>query len=40
MASKKYGSAVVEQNHKIVGIITTVDICQALADLLHSRLSK
>lgn len=40
MASKKYGSAVVEQNHKIVGIITTVDICQALADLLRSRLSK
>lgn len=40
MASKKYGSAIVEQNNKIVGIITTVDVCQALADLLHSRLSK
>jgi acetoin utilization protein AcuB len=40
MASKKFGSAVVEQNHKIVGIITTVDICQALADLLHGRLAK
>lgn len=40
MASKKYGSAVVEQNGKIVGILTTVDVCRALAELLHGRLAK
>ena len=39
MASKKYGSAIVEQNGKIVGILTTVDVCRALADLLHGRLA-
>lgn len=39
MAEKKYGSAVVVQNHKVVGIFTTVDVCTALADLLHSRLA-
>lgn len=38
MAEKKYGSAIVVQNHKVVGIFTTVDVCTALADLLHSRL--
>lgn len=38
MAEKKYGSAVVVQNHKVVGIFTTVDACSALSDLLHSRL--
>jgi uncharacterized protein YjaG (DUF416 family) len=38
MAEKKYGSAVVISNHKVVGIFTTVDACAALADLLHSRL--
>jgi acetoin utilization protein AcuB len=40
MAEKKYGSAVVVQNHKVVGIFTTVDACQALADLLQTRLGK
>lgn len=38
MAEKKYGSAIVVQNHKVVGIFTTVDVCTALADLLQSRL--
>lgn len=38
MAEKKYGSAVVLQNRKVVGIFTTVDACRALAELLHSRL--
>jgi acetoin utilization protein AcuB len=38
MAEKKYGSAVVVSNQKVVGIFTTVDVCAALADLLHSRL--
>ena len=40
MAAKKYGSAVVMQNGKVVGIFTTVDACQALADLLQTRLGK
>lgn len=39
MAEKKYGSAVVVQNHKVVGIFTTVDVCKAFAELLHSRLA-
>lgn len=38
MAEKKYGSVVVVQNHKVVGIVTTVDVCVAFAELLHSRL--
>lgn len=38
MAERKYGSAVVVQNHKVVGIFTTVDACQALSELLQTRL--
>jgi len=40
MAEHKYGSAVVMQNAKVVGIFTTVDACRALGELLHSRLAK
>jgi len=40
MAAKKYGSAVIMQNHHVVGIFTTVDVCDAFADLLQSRLAK
>src|SRR5262245_8811848 len=40
MAEKKFGSAVVMQNYKVVGIFTTVDVCQALAELLQTRLAK
>lgn len=40
MASKKYGSAVVVQHDKVVGIFTTVDACKAFAELLHTRLAK
>jgi acetoin utilization protein AcuB len=40
LAEHKYGSAVVIQNGKVVGIFTTNDACRALADLLHSRLAK
>src|ERR1700753_3602523 len=32
MAAKKYGSAVVTQHDKVVGIFTTVDACRAFAD--------
>jgi acetoin utilization protein AcuB len=40
MANNKYGSAVVTQHDKVVGIFTTVDACRAFADLLHTRLAK
>lgn len=39
MAAKKYGSAVVVQNSRVVGIFTTVDVCSAFAELLSSRLA-
>ena len=40
LAEHKYGSAIVMQNGKVVGIFTTNDACRALAELLHSRLAK
>lgn len=40
MALHKYGSAVVMQNQKVVGIFTTVDVCTAFAEMLHTRLGK
>lgn len=40
MAANKYGSAVVVQNQKVVGIFTTVDACDALCQLLRTRLAK
>jgi len=40
MAEHKYGSAVVVQHGKVVGIFTTVDACAAFAELLHTRLAK
>jgi acetoin utilization protein AcuB len=39
MVSKKYGSAVVMQNQKVVGIFTTVDMARAMVDLLETRLA-
>jgi acetoin utilization protein AcuB len=39
MADKKYGSALVVQNHKVVGVFTTVDAMRAFSDLLKSRLT-
>lgn len=39
MAERKYGSAVVMQNNKVVGVFTTVDVCRALAELLRGRLA-
>lgn len=35
MAEHKFGSAVVMEGHKVVGIFTTVDACRALAKVLH-----
>jgi acetoin utilization protein AcuB len=40
MAANKYGSAVIMQNEKVVGIFTTVDACMALGQLLRTRLAK
>jgi acetoin utilization protein AcuB len=39
MAQSKYGSAVVTQHDKVVGIFTTVDACRAFSDLLNTRLA-
>jgi len=39
MAAKKYGSAIVSDHGKVVGIFTTVDACSAFADLLTTRLT-
>lgn len=38
MAEKKYGCALVVDNHKLVGILTEVDIYRAFAELLETRL--
>ena len=38
LAAKKYGSAIVEQNGKVVGIFTVIDALQALSELLNTRL--
>jgi len=38
MAEKKYGSAIVVQNNRVVGVFTTVDACRALSELLTTRL--
>lgn len=40
MGEHKYGSAVIMQNEKVVGIFTTVDVCRAFAELLQTRLAK
>ena len=37
MAEHHYGSAVVVQNGKLVGIFTTVDACAALSQILRQR---
>ncbi len=40
MGEKKYDAAVVcDDHHKVVGIFTTVDVCNAFAALLRSRAS-
>lgn len=37
MAENQYGSAVVIQNGKLVGIFTTVDACRTLAEITRQR---
>jgi acetoin utilization protein AcuB len=39
MAARKYGSAIVQDHGKVVGIFTTVDACSAFAELLQTRLA-
>jgi acetoin utilization protein AcuB len=39
MASRRYGAAVIVENNHVVGVLTTVDVCSALAALLKTRLS-
>jgi acetoin utilization protein AcuB len=39
MAAQKYGSALVVQNHKVVGVFTTIDAMRAFSELLKSRLT-
>lgn len=39
MARHKYGSAIIVDNHHVVGVFTTIDACQAFAELLHTHLS-
>ncbi len=38
MAAKKYGCALVCDNHKLVGIFTWIDALKAMSDLMESRL--
>jgi acetoin utilization protein AcuB len=40
MGRKKYGSAIVANNGRVVGVLTTVDICRALAQLLREKRSQ
>lgn len=40
MAEKKFGCAVVMQNHQVIGIVTTVDVCRVLAELLRERYTR
>ena len=37
MAAKKFGSALVLDNGKLVGIFTATDACQALSDICQQR---
>jgi acetoin utilization protein AcuB len=40
MAENKYGSVVVMDNHKLVGIFTWVDALRSMSELLKTRLAK
>jgi acetoin utilization protein AcuB len=40
MAAKKYGSVLVVDNHKLVGVFTWVDGLQAFNELLSTRLKQ
>lgn len=37
MATHKYGSAVVTDHGKVVGVLTTVDVCRAFADVASGK---
>jgi acetoin utilization protein AcuB len=40
MAENRYGSTVIVEGPRVIGVFTTVDACRALADLLATRLRK
>jgi len=40
MAKHKYGCAVVMDHGKVVGMFTTIDVMQAFAELLETRLTR
>lgn len=40
MAENKFGSVLVEDNNKIVGIFTWIDALRAMGELLETRLKK
>ncbi len=37
MAEKHYGSCLIVQNEKLVGIFTTIDVCKAFSEVLQQR---
>ena len=37
MSVKKYGSVVIMEGRKVIGILTTVDACRALADYVRAE---
>lgn len=39
MALRKFGAAVIVKDDKVVGILTMIDVCKALAETLHRRAS-
>ena len=40
MANQHYGSAIVMQNEKLVGIFTTVDACRALSQIIEENINQ
>lgn len=38
MAEHKYGSAIITQSNRVVGVFTTVDACRVLAEIFETRL--
>ncbi len=40
MANKHYGSAIIMQNEKLVGIFTTVDACRALGQTIEENIEE
>jgi acetoin utilization protein AcuB len=39
MAEEKYGSIIVMEEDKLVGIFTTIDVCRVLREFLYQRIN-